>query len=163
MRTEYRHDDVDKTAWGDGPWVDEPDKVVWVDEATNLDCMIYRNRVGALCGYVGVGPDHPWYGKDYDTPDVDVHGGLTYADKCQETADEANGICNVPLPGREHDIWWLGFDCSHSFDLCPSYEAFDRERGRPPIADSRFVSTYKDIDYVTAQVTSLAAQVAEAS
>lgn len=150
-RTEYRHD-KDKEAWGEGPWVDEPDKVVWVDEATDLDCMIHRNRVGALCGYVGVGPGHPWHGKHYDECDVEVHGGLTYSDKCQETATEDNGICHVPAPGREHNIWWLGFDCAHSQDVCPAYEArFHDERG-----------TYKDIEYVTAQVEALAAQVVEA-
>lgn len=165
MRTEYRHDDVDKTAWGEGPWVDEPDKVVWVDEATNLDCMIHRNRVGALCGYVGVGPDHPWHGKHYDECDVMVHGGLTYSDKCQETATEDNGICHVPAPGREHDIWWLGFDCAHGQDVCPAYESTMKATGFPLTAFERGVwgpPSYKDIEYVTAEVTALAAQVAQA-
>ena len=26
--------------WGEGPWNNEPDHAVWVDEATGLDCMI---------------------------------------------------------------------------------------------------------------------------
>lgn len=54
--------DVDKTGWGPGPWNDEPDKRQWQDEATGLPCLIVRGPVGALCGYVGVPPDHPAYG-----------------------------------------------------------------------------------------------------
>ncbi len=49
-----------------GPWSVEPDRAVWVDPDTNLDCMIHRNNSGALCGYVGVPPDHQWHGKGYD-------------------------------------------------------------------------------------------------
>jgi len=144
----------DKTEWGEGPWQDEPDKAVWVDEATNLDCMIHRNGVGALCGYVGVGPDHPAYGKHYDDVDVDVHGGLTYANTCRETATEDHGICHVPEPGREHDIWWLGFDCSHSGDLCPEME----RRMSPSLAEWQ---TYKTFGYVKAEVERLAQQLEE--
>ena len=51
--------------WVDGPWRDEPDKVIWTDPETGLDCMILRNRTGVLCGYVGVPSTHPWYGVDY--------------------------------------------------------------------------------------------------
>ena len=48
-----------------GPWNQEVDKAVWIDPRSDLDCMIHRNPMGALCGYVGVGPDHPWHGKNY--------------------------------------------------------------------------------------------------
>lgn len=51
--------------WVDGPWRDEPDKVIWTDPETGLDCMILRNRMGTLCGYVGIPKEHPWYGIDY--------------------------------------------------------------------------------------------------
>src|SRR4051812_43956542 len=87
-----------------GPWIDEPDKAQWIDDATGLDCLIVRNRTGALCGYVGVPPEHPWHGVSYSgctescgersycdhSPDgrTRVHGGLTYADACQEGQDE---------------------------------------------------------------------------
>lgn len=52
-------------SWPDGPWRDEPDKVIWVDEATGLDCMIVRNKMGTWCGYAGVGVQHPWHGVTY--------------------------------------------------------------------------------------------------
>lgn len=105
---------VDKESWGTGVWEHEPDKAVWVDEETGLDCMIFRHPdAGHLCGYVGVPPDHPYHGIDYnqcpllvredDCPDRDeddfccehepvhrfpVHGGLTFANDCQEPTPE---------------------------------------------------------------------------
>lgn len=81
---------VDRSGWGIGPWMDEPDKAQWVDPDTGLDCMVVRNgRMGNLCGYVGVGPDHPAFGKHYDSlADIDVHGGLTFADSCHEPTRE---------------------------------------------------------------------------
>ena len=81
----------EKAEWPHGPWTDEPDKVQWIDEATGLDCLIVRNGSGALCGYVGVAPEHPLHGVDYDDdacPRFDVHGGLTFADSCTEPTRE---------------------------------------------------------------------------
>jgi hypothetical protein len=146
---------IDKSDWGDGPWQVEPDKMVWIDLATDLDCMIHRNRVGALCGYVGVPPDHPAYGCDYDNVEVDVHGGLTFASKCHETATEEDGICHVPEPGRPHDVWWLGFDCAHGCDYMPEMVAHNPWHHHWPD------ETYKDVSYVTTEVASLARQLKE--
>jgi hypothetical protein len=161
---------IDKSTWGDGQWQDEPDKMQWVDEATDLDCLLVRNRMGALCGYVGVPPEHPWHGKDYGAKVIqgggewdgridgiiDVHGGLTYAASCDEGADEAKGICHVPLPGRSPEMWWFGFDCGHSFDIAPGYEARDRERGHAPL---RFGGeSYRSVHYVRNECAKLAQQ-----
>jgi hypothetical protein len=55
----------DKSEWARGPWDHEPDKMQWQDEATGLPCLIVRGPAGALCGYVGVGPTHPWFGIGY--------------------------------------------------------------------------------------------------
>ena len=158
---EYRT--VDKSTWGDGPWQDEPDKAVWVDEATDLDCMIVRNNAGALCGYVGVGPDHPLHGKGYDDvndPYPDVHGGLTYANACQGSDDLSRFICHRTQPGRPDPVWWFGFDCAHSMDVCPGMDARLREIGHEPMRYSGdgWRDTYRDVPYVIGQVTSLAAQ-----
>jgi hypothetical protein len=131
-----------------GPWHDEPDKKVWVDEATGYDCMIVRNPSGALCGYVAVPPGHPNHGKSYWSdeggPGVDVHGGLTYAAAC------ADIICHVPQPGQPDDVWWFGFDCAHYMDIRPSWTDMMDTGG-----------TYKTIAYVEAEVTSLATQLKE--
>lgn len=86
-RVEYRNV-IDKTEWARGAWDNEPDKIQWQDEATGLPCLIVRGPSGALCGYVGVAPGHPWHGKDYDSCDVDVHWGLTFAHGCAEISRE---------------------------------------------------------------------------
>lgn len=152
-----------------GPWWDEPDKVQWVDPATDLDCLAVRNPFGASCGYVGLPPGHPWHGKGYGehldpdctdeccwthTPEalVDVHGGLTFADSCDEDAAEGHGICHVPFPGRPTDVWWLGFDCAHAGDYSPGLVT-DGFGGFPG-------DVYRDLGYVRAEVASLAAQLA---
>lgn len=139
---------IDKSQFGDGPWQTEPDRVEW--RYLGLPCLIVRNEMGALCGYVGVPPEHPWHGKDYNDIDgaVDVHGGLTYANKCNDAA-----ICHVPKDGEPDDVWWLGFDCAHSGDGVP---------GRPGLigAYMNIGTRYRDVTYVRAEVEKLAVQVA---
>jgi len=133
---------VNRTGWPSGPWDQEPDKLNWTDEKTGLPCMIVRNSLGALCGYVAVTRDHPAYGMGYDDVSVDVHGGLTYASRCNHV------ICHVPEPGASDDVWWLGFDCAHSGDCAPAYPA--RYHGNHDV--------YRDMAYVGAEVERLADQ-----
>lgn len=156
---------VDKTAWGPGPWQDEPDKAQWIDPATGLDCLIVRSPAsGALCGYVGVPPDHPWHSAEYGecrqscgkktfcdhSPEalLDVHGGVTFTGGCDHSDDESKGICHIPASGRAEDIWWFGFDCAHSEDVMPAFNA----RSHFP------ESTYRQADYVQAECAYLARQ-----
>lgn len=156
-----RYDNViDKSSWGEGPWQDEPDKLQWQDPTTGLPCLIVRGPTGALCGYVGVSPGHPLFGTGYDhVGDVEVHGGLTFAGPCSEGADESRGICHRAGPD-EDSVWWFGFDCAHAWDLTPMrhpelvatgyYERF------PKAVDE----VYRGLDYVKAEVTNLATQLA---
>ena len=140
--TEYRT--VDKSTWTRGPWDHEPDKAQWTDDATRLPCLIVRGPHGALCGYVGVSPDHPWFGKGYDDEAADVHGGLTFSGSCQEGGDPSRGICHIPAEGQPDNVWWLGFDCAHYRDLIPLY----RSNG----------GTYRDRAYVENECRNLACQ-----
>lgn len=89
MKTIVYHN-YDKADWGDGPWAHEPDKKQWVDEATGYPCMINRAPVtGAWCGYVGVSRGHPLYeNTEYDNLPLSVHGGITFASKCQKRTEE---------------------------------------------------------------------------
>lgn len=120
---------------GPRPWESEPDKLEWIDEVTGQHCLIQRSPLGALCGYVGGRWDWPWFGEDYwDIEEIDVHGGLTHS-----------GV----LRGTDHTIYWIGFDCAHVGDLCP-----EMPRLWP-------YSTYRDIEFVKGQVTSLARQLHE--
>lgn len=159
----------------EGPWLSEPDKVHWIDPTTDLDCLAVRNGMGAWCGYVGLPPGHKFHGIGYDectkpaectdewcyehSPNavVSVHGGLTFASSCGESPKgEGYGICHVPLPGRPHDVWWLGFDCCHAGDQ-PPYDAAMRHRswGRDDV--------YRDLAYVKAETADLARQLVAVS
>ena len=138
---------IDRSKWrGDASVADgEPDKLQWEDKATGLPCLIHRNHGGALCGYVGVSKSHPYYEKNYNEVDVDVHGGLTFSDFCGETEESGRGVCHVS--DNHEKVWWLGFDCAHLFDVSPAYD-YDL-----------FECSYKDISYVKLQVESLAKQI----
>ena len=146
MSTEKEHK-VDREHWPPGPWNDEPDKVNWTTKV-GFPGMIVRSSLGGLCGYVAVAKGHPAYGQNYDDVNVDVHGGLTYADACSGT------VCHVPEPGEPDNVWWLGFDCCHAGDWHPpSYSGL---RDTFPYTGER----YRDIAYVTEEVESLAKQLA---
>jgi hypothetical protein len=61
----------------------------------------------------------------------------------------ARHVCHLPSPGEPDNVWWLGFDCAHLGDVCPS---MDRH------SFSEHGASYKSIAYVTAECRSLAAQ-----
>lgn len=95
---------------GYGEWVEEPDEILF--EYQGMKCRINRildiveeNKCfgGHLCGYVQIPKDHMLFEKHYDDIQIDVHGGLTYSNFYK-------------------DEYWIGFDCAHSFDICPSTE-----------------------------------------
>lgn len=146
-----------RDGWVPGPWDAEPDKVVWVDEATDLDCMVRRGGGGAWCGYVGVPTSHPWHGDSYnDVPGhVSVHGGLTFAADCDDDAEPSTGICHVPEPGRDRHVWWFGFDCAHAFDLVPRHVGLYDDLDLPAAPER---DVYRDLAYVVAETRSLAEQ-----
>jgi hypothetical protein len=136
---------IDKSAWPDGPWKTEPDRKEW--EHTGFNCLVVRAAShGALCGYVGVPPGHPWYGHGYDDISAECHGGLTYAQSCQ------GKVCHVAKPGESDDLWWLGFDHAHAWDLCPALGQTMRIFGEGS------GSVYRDMEYVVKGVEALAEQ-----
>jgi hypothetical protein len=139
--------------YGPGPWCDEPDRVEF--EAHGLPCLLRRNDLGAWCGYAAVPPGHPLHGQRYDCPDLDAHGGITFAGPCH------GEICHVPRPGQPDNVWWFGFDCAHCFDLVPGMEKLLKEsREQLGLSGHRFRSEYRDLAYVTEQTESLAEQLA---
>ncbi len=75
-----------------------------------------------------------------------VHGGLNYSASC------SGAICHVPGPGESDDVWWQGLDCGHGFDVTPAFAAMFRDW--PLIRDQ----VYRNMEYVRAQVRSLAEQ-----
>lgn len=121
------------------PWETEPNELKWTDKATGLLCWIVRIRpesMGHLCGYVAVPAGHPIRGNWCD--DFDVHGGVTWS---------------APLEGSTK--WWVGFDCAHVGDFCPAWADDPHMQGL--FKDS----LYRDIEYVKAECTKLARQIAD--
>jgi len=95
-----------------------------------LSCAVVLAREAAhRCGYVRVPPNHPAHGKGYDDVDVDIHGGLTFAEiePCTEHED-----------GQGH---WFGFDCVHymdnSYDPSARVEDMTTEKGRAVLKSHR--------------------------
>jgi hypothetical protein len=151
---------IDKIKWPEGPWQNEPDKIQWTDITTNLPCLIVRHeKFGHLCGYVGVTKAHPLFCKDYDELALEVHGGLTFSDTCEDD-DKEHGICHLPEPGEPDSIWWFGFDCNHGGDMAPGYETRHRDLFRDQPDLQRFMSrgVYRTLEYVKEECKSLAAQ-----
>jgi hypothetical protein len=156
---------IDKTAWGDGPWQTEPDRVDF--QHAGYACLLLRHpHHGYWCAYVGVDRAHPYYGKKPNDCDVRTHRDLNYGARCDGL------ICHVPAPGMPADVWWLGFDCGHTWDLCPGLEAREREKAAriPALAalqkrkeeleiEAPFLrETYRPLAYVRAETKKLAAQ-----
>lgn len=142
---------MNKSDWGDGPWQTEPDKVEWVD-AYGFVCIARRNHSGAWCGYVGIPPSHPFHKMPYDDIPVYVHGGLTYADKCNPQAD-GTGVCHET--DDEDDLWWFGFDCCHWNDYPPALDTKLKQVGAPSVFE---IISYKPLHYVEKEIASLARQ-----
>jgi hypothetical protein len=63
MAQAHRVNEIDKSTWGDGPWMTEPDRVEW--RHAGLPCLALRNQMGVWCGYAAVPPGHPWHGVHY--------------------------------------------------------------------------------------------------
>ena len=118
-------------------------------------------------------PEHPWHGVGYDNVRMDdeeeadsyvqVHGGLTFADKCQKSINPSAGVCHVQESGDERNIWWLGFDCAHCYDVMPAMAALTSPMTALMTAPSfgDFTDTvYRDLDYVKNECAGLAVQAA---
>ncbi len=73
-------------------------------ESHGLKCVVVQARENQnRCGYVRVPTGHPLHGKHYDDADVNVHGGLTFAEI-------------EPCAHEDGTGWWFGFDCDHAGD-----------------------------------------------
>jgi hypothetical protein len=168
-----------RALWADGPWDEEPDLIRWKHEPTGYELMMWRNHMGAWCGYVGLPPEHPLHGLHYGTPEflerLESHHGLTFSDTFEEVKDR------LELPDELRKLWWLGFDCAHFGDVMPAMEAFTDawrvtspglqkleamkkrlEEASPEFRD-RYRESYKGVDEVRLMVEDLAGQCAYAA
>lgn len=149
----------------------------------DFPCSIWRNKMGVLCGYIGVPRGHPWYGEEYSEINAHVHGGITYTEhelyghpntvtRLQDRVEHASdGVMrdfyqrhldrelDHQGDSREFphvtglDIWWLGFDCGHAYDYIPALSMI------PNITTKE---CFRDEEYVRKEITSLVSQAAKA-
>ena len=105
-------------------------------DGIEIECIIQRNGVGALCGYVLINSDNTLYGLDYDEISYRIgftpHGGLTYSDKIDGS-------------------WKVGFDCAHSGDFCPN------------LPTNYGGGIYRDLEYVKNECIQLAKSISKHS
>lgn len=152
---------VNRTGWVAGIWDSELDKYEWLDESTKLRCLILRNKIGTLCGYVSISPDNKLYKQHKTVIDrcVNVYGGVTYAGRCKSIAEPLTtshihpiGLNSVAqyLTG-ENLLWWVGFDTNHYQDLSPYVYSVHRSGMSPD-------RVYKDLKFIANEVKHLAAQ-----
>ena len=121
----------------------EPDFILWKEE--KYFCLIIRNlELLNLCGYVGVTTNSKLYKKDYHEEEllnIDIHGGLTFSGLHDSYSVE----------GYPSDIWWIGFDCAHCYDITKSYIEYEY------VEDAE----YRDIKYVKNQIRILLGAIKE--
>lgn len=132
IATQDRHGKSTLSYKGPYDWMKEPNHTEWIDPETMMPCRIRRNMtLGCLCGYVA---SHRDLGETFQLR-VAVHGGLTYREQAGE---------DDTFPG----FWWYGFDCGHYSDYCP-FVVLRPQGGQ---------QNYRNWEYVTKEVTSLARQ-----
>lgn len=177
--------ELDKKAWGDGPWVDEPDKVQFYDEETGFTCLIVRNHGGALCGYVGVPQTHPLYRKNYsdkvmveNVNDIQFNGN--FLELLASTGGHAlqNNKISLGMYFRVHGGLTYSATCNEGGKICHVPYKGEPEKVKwfgfdcahsgdmsPAYNTERFGilinewSVYRDMKYVRQEVLSLARQI----
>lgn len=137
--------------WDDGEWANEPDEYQF--EHMGIKCIVKRTAAfesnyincfgGHLCGYIQIPENHPWYNANPFEIECNIHGGITYGQ-------------------MEEDGYWIGFDCAHYNDICPSVEKM-RKQSRlfldlTYLKDALHNAVYKNFAYVTMECISLAEQ-----
>jgi hypothetical protein len=172
---------LDKTKWPDGPWHKENDIAAW-DLPNGLHALIRRNFQGAWCGYVGVPPTHPWFGRSYtvkvqpdkallerrvDINEVCVLSLFAAAFRGDEPEDglplnlaiRVHGGLTwgdyISLDEAKKDWWYFGFDCAHSGDYQPGMEQFFSERHRELLKHLNRQEIYRTEEYVRGEVAHL--------
>lgn len=147
IQTYLIYDERVKESWGKGAWEKEHDCVTWTDPTTQLPCIVYRTEMGTLNGYVGIALGNVLHGVTDDSAvfgKVNVHGGLTFSGQ----------FTKEHIPVEDESIWWFGFDCAHAYDVIPALYTM-----RPSLRNISAV--YRDADFVSEQVRSLASQIAK--
>lgn len=144
----------------------------------DYEYLIVLNTNGHRCGYVAIPPEHK-YSKtpeeertfmgeqlykhyDYDSLDIQCHGGLTFMSPSHELKDLLDVACN--------DMW-IGFDCGHCYDSCDEEamrkyygdELVDNKKSFIHAMNGNSEKTVKNYDYVRNECESIINQLIKAA
>lgn len=76
----------------------------------DYEYLITFNDMGFRCGYVAIKENHKLYNNDdYDSLDLNVHGGITFFDKSDCILDQ--DLIKTSCADK-----WIGFDAGHGYD-----------------------------------------------
>ncbi len=154
LTLDFSPDLFDRHKWKQGKWTTEHDVYLWVDPDTDYDCLIIRHRLGYLSGYVGIPQHHPLYGSSDSNEQVaalKIHGNLLISgSEIIERNEDYLFSIPVVLKDREQPLWGLGFGCHHDLDLIPYLFHLSGTINEG--------ESYKDVPYLTKEVTALARQ-----
>lgn len=142
---------LDKSDWGAGPWSDEPDQRLWMDDATGLWCAMVRGTLtGAWWGYVAIPPGHRAYRyaredlKPERRPNESIMEYASRRGAMRRRSDSGYELLDrfviahggltyggdgphITLPrGAPRRLRWVGFDCGHFGDIAPAMDAMLR-------------------------------------
>lgn len=145
-----------KAEWPAGPWIEEPDYMLWLSPDSMYPCVLRRNMLGAWAGFVGIAPDHPLYQATHTEmaiESIDIYGGVVFTGFSPEDDIE------VSPPIRR---WWIGFGCMTPDDATPrqAKKPKSTKKVAPKKSTKKSAATYKTIEFVRAHTESLAAQLA---
>lgn len=139
--------------------------------------IIVLNTNGHRCGYVAIPPEHkysqapeetrelcgrPYQHYDYDSLNIECHGGLTFMSPSHDLKDLLDIPCN--------DMW-IGFDCGHCYDAI-DVDALRKYYGDKAIEEkesfiramnSDHTQTIKPYSYVEKECHSIIEQLIEAA
>ncbi|TFZ81614.1 hypothetical protein [Candidatus Macondimonas diazotrophica] len=132
-----------------GPWMEEPDVIVWKDCGTGYLLALSRGFSFALNGYVCLPRGSILDDLDYDEigEKIEFTRPLSYSADC------------FPFGGAAvEDSTVVGFHCSEGYDFCPAYYMTEAYAGmsaeyRPTIRH------YRDVAYVATECRALASQI----
>ena len=84
------------------------DSIRWFIKKMDWEMPSYsRFSLGWGNGYIVLPKEHPWFGKDYNEIEVDVHGGLTFAEFGKNLQSWSE------LKTDDYDKYVIGFDTGH--------------------------------------------------
>ncbi len=141
--------------------------------------IIVLNTNGHRCGYVAIPPEHPFSqtpeeerefmgGRpykhyDYNSLDIECHGGLTFMSPTHGLKDLLTTACN--------DMW-IGFDCGHCDDAIDKEalrkyfgeEAYEQKRSYLDVMSStEYRQVVRSYDYAQKECESIIEQLIQAA